>query len=51
MIISGNVRQVYQIQFNDLPRGDQEMYVHRRNIIIVVEAGEEEVEWDHVNVG
>ena len=32
-----------------MPVDDQIVYVRRRNIIVVVEEGEEEVECDHVN--
>ena len=49
-IISGNGKQGYNIKFDDLPAEDQMVYVRRRNIIVVIEEGEEEVECDHVNV-
>ena len=49
VITSGNGKQGYQIKFDDLPAGNQEVYVRRRNIITVVEIGEEEVECDHSN--
>ena len=49
-IISGNGKQGYNIKFDDLPAEDQMVYVRRRNIIVVLEEGEEEVECDHVNV-
>ena len=42
-IISGNGKQGYNIKFDDLPADDQVVYVRRRNIIVVVEEGEEEV--------
>ena len=49
MIVSGNGKQGYQIQFDDLSAGNQMAYVRRRNIITVVEIGEKEVEYDHIN--
>ena len=49
VIVSGNGKQGYQIKFDDLPAGNQEVYVCWRNIITVVEIGEEEVEYDHAN--
>ena len=49
-IMSGNGKQGYNIKFDDLPADDQMVYVRRRNIIVVIEEGEEEVECDHVNV-
>ena len=48
-IISGNGNQGYNIKFDDLPADDQVVYIRRRNIIVVVEEGEEEVDCDHVD--
>ena len=48
-IISGSGKQGYNIRFDDLPADDQIVYVRRRNIITVIEEGEEEVECDHEN--
>ena len=48
-IISGNGKQGYNIKFDDLPADDRVVYVRRRNIIVVVKEGEEEVECNHVN--
>ena len=49
-IISGNGKQGYNIKFDDFPADDQVVYVRRRNIIVVVEEGEEEVECDNVHL-
>jgi len=49
-IISGNGKQGYNIKFDDLPADDQMVYVRQRNIIVVIEEGEEEVEYNHANV-
>ena len=49
VIMSGNGKQGYQIKFDDLPAGNQEACVRRRNTIAVVSIGEEEVECDHSN--
>ena len=46
-IVSGNGKSGYQIRFDDLPSGKQIVYVKRRNIISVVDRGEEEKEYDH----
>ena len=42
-IISGNGKQGYNIKFDDLPADNPVVYVRWRNIIVVVEEGEEEV--------
>lgn len=49
VIISGNGKQGYQIKFDALSVGIQDVYVHWRNIITVVETDEEQVECDHAN--
>ena len=46
-IASGSGKQGYKIQFDDLPVGNQEVMVRRRNMIKVVLENEEEAEFDH----
>lgn len=46
-IASGNGKSGCQIRFDDLPSGHNAAHVKRRNIINVVEKGEEEKEYDH----
>ena len=45
-IVSGNGTSGYQIRFDDLPSGLQNVYVKRRNIITVVDRGDEEKEYE-----
>ena len=47
--MSVNENQGYNIKFDDLPVDDKMVYVCRRNIIVAIDPGEEEVECDHVN--
>jgi hypothetical protein len=46
-ITSGSGKQGYKIQFDDLPVGNQEVFILRRNMIKVVLENEEEAEFDH----
>ena len=48
-IIAGNGKQGYQTKSDDFLTWDQKVYIRRRNIINVVEPGEEEVEYGHKN--
>jgi hypothetical protein len=47
-ILSGSGKQGYNICFDDLPAGFQDVTIKRRILITVVEDGEEEKEHDHV---
>ena len=47
-ILSGSGKTGYNIRFDDLPAGKQEVFVKRRTIIDVVDPAEEEKEYDHV---
>jgi hypothetical protein len=46
-IISGSGKQGYNIQFDDLPVGNQVVYILRRNMLKVIPPDEEEPEFDH----
>jgi hypothetical protein len=46
-ILSGSGKQGYNIRFDDLPAGFQDVTIKRRILITVVEDGEEEKEHDH----
>jgi hypothetical protein len=46
-VLSGSGRQGYMILFDDLPAGNQQVTIRRRNIMTVVQGNEEEHEYDH----
>jgi hypothetical protein len=48
-ILSGSGKQGYNIRFDDLPAGFQDVTIKRRILITVVEDGQEEKEHNHVN--
>jgi hypothetical protein len=47
--LSGSGKTGCKIRFDDLPAGNQDVNVKRRNLITVLEDGEEEKEHDHTN--
>jgi hypothetical protein len=48
-ILSGSGKTGYQIRFDDLPADHQDVFIKRRNLLTVLEEGEEEKHHDHVN--
>ena len=48
-ILSGSGKQGYNIRFDNLPAGFQDVTIRRPNLITVVMDGKEEKEHDHVN--
>ena len=46
-IVSGNGKNGYNIRFDELPAGKQDVLLMRRNVIKVLQEDEEEKEYDH----
>ena len=46
-VVSGNGRQGYNIRFDELPVGKKDVTISRRNVITVLNDGEEEKEYDY----
>ena len=49
-IISGNKNHGCNVKFDNFPVDDQMVHIRRRNIMVVIEEGGEEVKCNHVNV-
>ena len=46
-VVSGNGRQGYNIRFDEMPVGKKDVTISRRNVITVLNDGEEEKEYDY----